>query len=71
MDATQTRQLIVLLHAQQREARLRSGEIRYSGGWFKSSARLDRLNEEIMHLGGLGPIRARGPNRGAVDDAPD
>ncbi|HEX2755907.1 MAG TPA: hypothetical protein VHM48_10610 [Candidatus Limnocylindrales bacterium] len=66
MNRTETGRLIALLHAQQREARNRSGEIRGSPSWTESSARLDDLNDQIMHLGVLRSTRDDGDRR-AVD----
>jgi hypothetical protein len=51
LDRTKTERLIALLHAQQGEARRRSGEVRGSRRWTDSSERLDTLNEQIMRVG--------------------
>jgi hypothetical protein len=54
VDRTKTARLIDLLHAQRTEAEHRSGQVRGSRAWIESSARLDELNNQIMHLGTLG-----------------
>ncbi len=53
MKRTTTDKLVALLRAQRKEARNRSGEVRHTPPWHASSARLDHLNDQIMHVGGL------------------
>ncbi len=56
MEAAQTERLIALLHAQRREAAMRSGLARNTTAWTDSSARLDALNDQIMHTGASGAV---------------
>lgn len=57
MERTRTERLIALLHAQRLEATHRSGEVRGTQSWTESSARLDALNDQIMHFGAYGSTR--------------
>ena len=54
MERTKSARLIELLNAQRIEARRRAAEARGSEPWDESSARLDDLNAQIMHLGAMG-----------------
>jgi hypothetical protein len=54
VERSRTERLIALLHAQRLEATRRSGEARGTRSWTESSARLDALNDQIMHFGTFG-----------------
>jgi hypothetical protein len=71
MDRTKTARLIALLHAQRAEAEHRARHPRDSHEWVDSSARLDALNDRIMHVDALGPInRDRDDLRVDLDSRP-
>jgi hypothetical protein len=57
VERSRTERLIALLHAQRLEATRRSGEVRGTRSWTESSARLDALNDQIMHFGAFGSSR--------------
>lgn len=54
MDPTKNERLIALLHAQRNEAGIRAHLARDVPEWTASSARLDHLNDQIMHIGASG-----------------
>jgi hypothetical protein len=54
VERSRTERMIALLHAQRLEATRRSGEVRGTQSWAESSARLDALNDQIMHVGADG-----------------
>jgi hypothetical protein len=67
MDRSKTKRLIALLHAQRTEATVRSGLLRESTEWARSSTRLDALNDEIMRVGTETPLSAAGDNDPGAD----